>query len=156
MLNRGKEFEQKVKQDFLKIPGSHLERLYDSMGGYKSIKTRSDFIGYIYPNQYFLEVKSVHGNTFPFTNLKQYNGLLEVSGIHGIRSGVIIWFVDHQIVCYVPVRTIKQMKQEGLKSVNVKYIKEGSAYRIINIPSKARKIFLDSNYSILTTLADGE
>ena len=154
--NRGKSFEAKVKQDFSKIPDSHLERLYDSMGGYKSIKTRSDFIGYIYPNQYFLEVKSVHGNTFPFANLKQYDGLLEVSGIHGIRSGIIIWFIDHQLVCYVPVTTIRQMKQDGLKSVNVKYLKESTSYRILNIPSKAKKVFLDSDYSILTTLNDGE
>ena len=36
--NYGKEFEQKFKEDFLKLEDSTIDRLYDTMNGYKSIK----------------------------------------------------------------------------------------------------------------------
>ena len=36
-LSKGKMFEQQFKQDFLKIPGSTIDRLYDTMAGYKTI-----------------------------------------------------------------------------------------------------------------------
>ena len=45
--NYGKAFEQKFKADFLKtVPNSTIDRLYDTMSGYKAISQISDYIGY--------------------------------------------------------------------------------------------------------------
>lgn len=154
-LSRGKQFENKLKSDFAKVPGSHIERIYDNVSGYKSIRGRSDFIGYIFPNMFFLECKSHTGNTFPFSELRQYEDLLEVSGVHGIRSGVVLWMIDHDIVVYLPVSTVKKMKSNNKKSFNVKDM-GNEEYKIINIPSKKKRIFMDSDYRILTELEDGD
>lgn len=152
---RGKEFESKVKEDFQKIPCSHIERIYDNMSGYKSIKGRADYFAYIYPNLYYLECKTHYGNTFPLSNLTQYTALLEVAGIPGIRAGVLLWMIDHDRVIYLPVSTIKIMKENGEKSYNI--IKHGvDKYRVFEIPSIKKRIFMDSDYSVLKNLKDGD
>lgn len=49
--NRGKQFESVFKQDFKRsFPEGTIDRLYDSVSGYKAISNISDFIGYDYPN----------------------------------------------------------------------------------------------------------
>lgn len=68
-VNRGKQFEAKFKEDFLKIPDSTIDRLYDSVSGYKSVSNISDFIAYVFPNIFYVECKSHEGNTFPFVKL---------------------------------------------------------------------------------------
>lgn len=153
--NQGKAFEQKFKEDFLKIPNSSLDRLVDIMSGYKYISNICDFIGYVFPNIFYLELKSIKGNTFPLTNLTQYDKLLQKAGIKGVRTGVVIWFRDHDRVLYVPIKTVQQLKKDNKKSVNIKTIAE-EAYRVIEIPSKKKRVFLDSDYSILTELVEGD
>lgn len=151
--NLGKKFEEKFKNDWLKIPNSSIDRLYDTMNGYKTISQVSDFIGYVFPNIFYLECKSINGNTFPITNLTQYNKLVKKVGIKGVRVGVVIWYKEHERVIYVPISTLTQMIKDGKKSVNIKEIDN---YRIIEIPSKVRRTFLDSDYSVLLDLDEGE
>lgn len=153
-LNRGKQFENKFKEDFYKtMSNCSLDRLYDTTNGFKAISQVCDFIGYKQPNIFYLECKSHEGNTFPLNNLTQYNKLVTKVGIPGVRAGVIIWFIDHDRVIYVPINTITQLINDGKKSVNINKI-EAEGYRIINIPSIKKRVFLDSDYSILMTLED--
>lgn len=155
-VNRGKDFENKFKEDFQKIPNSHVERIYDNVSGYKSIRGRSDFITYLYPNQYFIECKAHYGNTFPWSEYRQYDDMLEVAGIPGIRSGVVLWMIDHSLVVYLPVKTVEAMKQDGRKSFHIKDTDDGK-YRIFSIPSIQKRVFMDSDYSVLKTLLrDGD
>ena len=151
--NLGKKFEEKFKNDWLKIPNSSIDRLYDTMNGYKTISQVSDFIGYVFPNIFYLECKSINGNTFPITNLTQYSKLVKKVGIKGVRVGVIIWYKEHERVSYVPISTLTEMIKDGKKSVNIKEIDN---YRIVEIPSKVRRTFLDSDYSVLLDLEEGE
>jgi len=154
--NKGKAFEVKFKQDWLRtVPNSTIDRLYDTTNGYKSVSNISDFIGYSYPNIFYLECKSHQGNTFPLANLTQYDKLTGKVGIPGVRAGMILWFIDHDRVCYVPISTITQLKNDEKKSVNVKMLDDLS-YNIIEIPSIKKRVFLDSNYSCLMNLKDGE
>lgn len=95
------------------------------------------------------------GNTFPLANLTQYDKLKDKVGVPGVRTGVVIWFIDHDTVWYVPIATITKMKEDGKKSVNVKKDLE-AGYRIINIPSQKRRVFLDSDYSVLLNLEDND
>lgn len=62
--NKGKAFEMVFKQDFKKsFPNGTLDRLYDTTNGYKTISNVCDFIGYSYPNIFYLECKSHLQNT---------------------------------------------------------------------------------------------
>lgn len=154
-MNIGKQFEQKFKEDFLKIPNSTIDRLYDTMYGYKSISQVADFVGYVFPNIFYLECKEHKGNTFPLSNLTQYSKLKEKVGIPGVRVGVIIWFSDHDKIFYVPISTITKMIENNKKSVNVKDL-NNDEYVIYDIPAVKKRVFLNADYSILKNLKEGE
>ena len=156
MANKGKAFETKFKEDWIKsMPNSTIDRLYDSVSGYKSITNISDFIGYKMPNIFYLECKSIKGDRFPFTNLSQYDKLVSKVGIPGVRAGVIIWYYEQDLVVYVPISTVTKIKNDGKKSLSVNTIKS-KVYNIVEIPSIKKRVFMDSDYSILLNLKDGE
>ena len=151
-VNRGKQFEQKFKEDFLKLDNASIDRLYDTMSGYKAISQVSDFIAYKYPNIFYAECKSHKGASIPI-NITQYDSLLPKVGIKGVRAGVILWLYEKDKVFYIPIKTIKKLKEDGEKSIGLRHLDK---YRIIEIPSIKKRIFMDSDYSILTTLEDGD
>lgn len=151
--NRGKQFESKLKEDFSKLPGAFIYRVPDNMSGFRGITGICDFIGYSFPRIYFLEAKTILGNTFPLTNFTQFDKLMSIPNHEGIHRGVIIWFQDHQRVIYVPVLTIAKMKQDGKKSINIRTI-DTDGYDYVNIPSVQKRVFLDSDYSVLLDLPD--
>ena len=151
--NRGKAFEQKLKEDFSKIPGAYIYRVPDNMSGYRGITGISDFIAYKYPKCFFIEAKTILGNTFPLSNFTQFDKLMTIPDVKGIHRGVMIWFQDHSSVIYVPLLTIAKMKADGKKSVNIKKIDE-EGYEYIRIPSVQKRVFLDSDYSVLLELPD--
>ena len=144
----GKKFENKVKEDFLKMPESDIERLYDPMSGNKGVRNISDFIGYKFPFHFYLETKSHKGKSFPLKNITQLEKLERKVGIHGVRSGVILWLIDCDKVVYIPIKTVRQLINEGKKSFSVKMI-DDPQYRVFDIPSTKRRIFMDSDYSVL-------
>lgn len=88
--NLGKKFEVKFKEDFEKIPGSTIDRIYDVTNGYFGLRNICDFIGYVYPTIFYFECKSINGNTFPLSNLKQYDKLITKKGIKGVKAGVVL------------------------------------------------------------------
>lgn len=156
-MNKGKRFEHKFTEDIKRTFNDYvLIRLPDQLSGYKNSSANiCDFLLYTYPCFYLIECKSKEGNTFPFVNLTQYDKLIEKSGIKGVRSGIVIWFIDHDKVIYVPVKTIKQMKDDGLKSLNITKI-NNLGYRYFEIPSIKKRVFLDSDYSVLKTTDEGD
>lgn len=154
-VNRGKLFEKKFLSDFKQTVSKCIDRLYDTVNGYKSISNISDFIAYSYPNIMYLECKSHDGNTFPLSLLTQYDKLKGKVGIKGVRAGVILWFKDHDKVVYVPISSITKMKEDNKKSINIKML-EDDTYKIIEIPSVKKRVFLDSDYSVLKTLDEGD
>lgn len=151
--NYGKEFEQKFKEDFLKLEDSTIDRLYDTMNGYKSIKQVSDFIGYAFPNIFYIECKSHRGASIPMVNITQYDKLKEKIGRKGVRAGVILWLIDKDKVMYIPMATVKQLKEQGEKSIGIRHLED---YNIIEIPSVKKRVFMDSDYTILKSLKEGE
>ena len=150
-----KTFEARFKNEFQEaFPEGTIIRLYDSMSGYKSVSNISDFIGYVYPNVYFLECKTHKGASIPFEKISQYDKLIKVAGIKGIRAGVVLFLYEKDKVYYIPAKTIEQMKADGKKSVGLKAVEEG--YRIIEVPSVKQRVFMKSDYSILRELKEGD
>ena len=151
----GKAFETKFKEDWIKtIPNCSIDRIYDTMNGFKAISNISDFIGYSYPNIFYLECKSHKGASLPLVNISQYEKLVTKVGIKGVRVGVILWLYEKDRVFYIPISTITALKRDGKKSVGIKAVEEG--YNIIEIPSVKKRVFCDSDYSVLLNLKEGE
>lgn len=153
-VNRGKQFEAHFKKDFMKLENSSIDRIYDSVSGFKAITNICDFIGYVFPNIFYIECKSIKGNTFPLTNLKQYDKLIAKKGIKGVRVGVVLWFIEHQKVLYIPIKTFEKLKADDKKSFNIKMLADKS-YECVEVPSTVKRTFLDSDYSVLLNLEDG-
>lgn len=153
-VNKGKAWEAKFKTDFMKsFPDGSIDRLYDPVGGYYGINNICDFIGYEWPNIYYLELKSHKGNTFPFTCLPQYDKLTSKVGIKGVRAGVVLWFIDHDQVIYAPISTITKMKEDGKKSINVKELDD---YHLIKLPGQKKRVFVECDYRVLKDLDEGD
>lgn len=153
--NRGKAYEQKLKEDFSKLPGAYIYRVPDQLGGLKGQTGICDFIAYKFPKIFFIEAKTILGNTFPLTNFTQFDKLMSIPNIQGVHRGVMLWFQDHQRVLYVPLLTIAKMKQDGKKSVNIRTI-DSDGYEYLNIPSVQKRVFLDSDYSVMMELPDND
>lgn len=151
-VNYGKAFESKFKEDFLKLPNATIDRLYDVTYGYKNIKQISDYIGYCYPNIFYLECKSHKGASLPLCNITQYDNLVTKVGIKGVRSGVVLWLYEKDKVFYIPTKTLIKLKDEGERSVGLRHINK---YEIFELPSIKKRIFMDTNYSLLTKLKEG-
>jgi hypothetical protein len=86
-------------------------------------------------------------------NITQYEKLKEKIGIKGVRTGVVLWLIDKDKVMYIPMSTIKQLKEQGEKSIGIRHLED---YNIIEIPSVKKRVFMDSDYTILKTLKEGE
>ena len=151
-IDYGKKFEERFKLDWVNSTGGAIVRLYDNTSGYLSISNVSDYICYKYPNLFFIECKSHKGASIPFTAISQYDKLLSFSNIKGIRAGVVLWLYEKDIVLYVPVIVIKQLKDIGEKSVGIRHLDE---YDIIKIPSKKLRVFMESDYNVLLSLKEG-
>ena len=154
-VNRGKQWEAKLKEDFSKMSGAYIYRVPDQLGGLKGQTGICDFIAYKFPKIFFIEAKTILGNTFPLTNFTQFDKLMSIPNNQGVHRGVMLWFQDHQRVLYVPLLTIAKMKQDGKKSVNIRTIDQ-DGYDYLNIPSVQKRVFLDSDYSVMMELPDND
>ena len=148
--NRGKQFEAIVRQAFEKVPGVSIDRLHDQTNGFKGSSNICDFVVYKEPYEFYFECKSIHGNTFPFTNItdKQYTGLLEKSKIPGVYAGLIIWYVDKDITIFVPINTIRIWKEQ----TDMKSIPSNIADKdldVIGLKGKKKRVFFDYEMEVL-------
>lgn len=119
------------------------------MSGYMGQRNVGDFICYKYPLMFIIDCKSIQGNTLPFSDLRQYDQMLEYKNIKGVRVGFIVWFVDHDKVLWIPVQTMEKIQKEGLKSYNIRKMFGNDNYPILEIPSYKLRTFMKSNYSEL-------
>lgn len=156
MINRGKQFEEQFKRDFTEsFPDSFILRLPDQMNGYKTYSQNPcDFICYTHGLLFMIECKSHKGASLPFDAISQYDKLRTYCEISGVRAGVVIWLYEKDVVYYVPITTIEQMKKDGKKSVGIKALEGG--YRIIPVPSVKKRVFMKSDYKCLLQLSENE
>ena len=146
-INRGKQFEDVVKNCLENVEGVDVDRLHDQTNGYTGSKNPCDFIVYKYPYQYAIECKSIHGNTFPFSNITdyQYQALLKKSKIRGIVAGLLIWWVDKDTTRFVPIEMIEYLKESGYKSIH--YINNSYGdYKTYTIQGKKKRVFFDYDF----------
>lgn len=141
--NRGKQFEDVVRHCFEQVPNTSVIRLPDPTNGYLGIRNISDFVIYHYPNQYFIECKSVHGNILPFSNIteNQWNGMLEESKKKGVIAGIICWWVDKDVTLFIDINRLEYLRNAGLKSI--RYDNEEWTDLIIPIKGQKKRVFFE-------------
>lgn len=159
-INRGKKFEEVVRQAFEGVPDISIDRLHDQMTGYKGSQNICDFIVYRYPNQYYFECKSVYGNTLSihsnpkpdkngvlhgfYGNItdKQWEGLLEKSKIPGVTAGIICWWIDKDVTKFIRIEELNHLYQNNWKSIRFDHT-EQLMWTCYDIPGKKKRVFFD-------------
>lgn len=149
--NRGKKFENVVREAFEKVSNVSIDRLHDQTTGYLGSSNICDFIVYRKPYEYYFECKTIHGNTFPFVNVTdtQLKGMLEKSQIKGVKAGIICWWVDRDVTKFIPIKVIALMKMCGHKSIrydfwdNIIDTDAMETYKIYSIHGKKKRVFFD-------------
>lgn len=123
--NRGKDFESEIRSCLETLPNVSFDRLPDPMAGYSGIRNICDFSMYNYPHMFFLECKSLYGNTLNYSSAitsNQWEGLYEKSKIKGCIAGVCVWFIDHDLTVFVDIKDLQEHRLKGAKSLNISNI----------------------------------
>ena len=146
MADYGKKFEQQFKKDWVKsFPNKFIYRLPDQQSKYKGgSRNPCDFICYTGNQLYLLECKSHKGNTIPFDNLRQHDLLKSYEEC--AFTGYVCWFYEHDEVFIVTTQIVTKMMEDGKKSINRKDVEN---YNFISIPSKKKRTFMESDYTVL-------
>ena len=154
MINRGKQFENHLKDQFEKLSNVSIDRLYDVTTGFKNQNNICDFIVYRQGTLNYFECKAIHGNCLNFKSHirpNQWDGLLAKSKINGVNAGIIIWFIDHDITLFVDIQWLDYLIQNyGNKSFNI--IKDIKHIPVTIIPGVKKRVFF--NYDLNKLLLD--
>ena len=152
----GKKFEEWFKRDWdITFPDGIIFRIPDQVSKKKGSENLCDFFAFNNKTLYLLECKATKVTTFNFAKLKQYSRMLPYKDYENVHTGVMIYFYTFDKIFYVPIETVRRMKQDGKKSVNVnKSIKEG--YNIKVIPTTKRRVYVSGDYSLMSELERGE
>lgn len=117
--NRGKQFEDVIRKA-LKRDDFFVHRLQDSMGAFAGVSNPCDFIAFKTPYLYMLECKAVSGNTLNISaNLRpnQIDGMYRAFFEHeNVVAGFLVWFVDKDIVRFIPAYMVGDAQLAGKKS----------------------------------------
>lgn len=142
MKNLGKVFENKIKDAFEQVPDVSIDRLRDAPRKLKGVDNPSDFIVYKKPHEIYVECKSHKGNTFPFSCIReeQIKGMTEKAKIDGVKAGIIIWYIDHDLTIWVPICEVVDMITCGYKSINVKDL---PYFYYIEIQGIKKRVYFD-------------
>ena len=143
--NYGKEFESIIKKSIEQLGDTSIIRLHDQTTGFIGSSNICDFIAYRYPYEYLFECKSIHGNTFPYSNISdvQLKGMTEMSNINGVFPAVICWWVDHDVTKILPIQIINDEIKAGHKSI--RYDSELGTI----VPGKKKRVFFEYDFSKL-------
>ena len=143
-VNRGKQFEDVIREAFEKVPNVSIDRLHDQTTKFKGTSANiCDFIVYREPYEYYFECKSINRGAFPFSNITdtQWNGLLQKSQIEGVFAGIIVWYIDKDATFFIPIQILNQDKSIGHKSMSCKSCYEYPS--IVEITGKKKRIFYE-------------
>lgn len=136
-VNRGKQFEDIIREQFKKLNNVVTIRLYDVTTGYINQNNICDLIVYDEGILNLIECKAVHGNTLNFkSHIKQnqWDGLLEESYKPGVNAGILVWFIDHDVTLWLDIQYLQDLKESGYKSFNVK--DRMSVYELAGVKKK--------------------
>lgn len=123
-INRGKQFEDRLREQFENLDNTFCLRLYDVTMGYSKINNPCDLVVYKNGTLNLFELKAIHGNCLNFKahiRDNQWDKLLKYSKIPGVNAGIICWFIDLDLTYYIPIEELHFSKVAlDKKSFNAK------------------------------------
>lgn len=139
--NRGKQFEDVIKEAFEAVPDTHVYRIPDQMTYKSGSKNPCDFFIYHKPILLALECKATNKPSLPFSNISEYqwSELLKMSQITGVVAGILCWYVNNDRTVFIPIKFLETLKQNGAKSIRY----DADDLAIIEIPGKKKRVFWD-------------
>lgn len=144
--NRGKDFEVEIRKCLEILPNVSFDRLPDPMAGYSGVKNICDFSMYNYPHMFFLECKSLYGNTLNYKGAitqNQWDGMFEKSKIKGCIAGVCVWFIDYDVTAFVKIQDLHDHKNSGAKSLNIENITSNESIPHILIDGIKKRVMFN-------------
>jgi len=143
-VNRGKQFEDKIRSALEKVPDISVDRLPDPAAGYAGIRNICDFIVYRYPFVHYFECKTTHEGTLNWSAFTddQWTGLQEKDVYPGTIAGAIVWFVKKDRTVFVPIHEMCRLYREGKKSLSLREIDEGTV-SFVEVPGRKLRILYD-------------
>ena len=144
-VNRGKQFEDVLRKQFMEVPNTFVLRLYDVTTGYLNQNNPCDLIVYRNGTLNLFECKAIHGNTLNFKSHireNQWDKLLQYSFLPGVNAGVICWFIDLDKTYFIPIwdmnyaRDILHKKSFNAKTDNLE---------VYEITGEKKKVFFKYN-----------
>lgn len=143
--NKGKEFERVVRDSFAKIDGVSIDRFKDTQSKNKGDKNPSDFVVYKKPYEYYVECKTTTQNTLNFSNIRQWDDLLEKSKIKGVVAGVMVWFNQRDVTLFIPIQALEKAKDNGCKSIHYSCLERGKhlGFEGVEITGKKKRVYFD-------------
>ena len=152
-VNYGKKFEGKVLEDLKSsFPDSVTIRIPDQQSKYKGQSSNiCDIVSFNEDRLFLVECKTTHDTTFNFARLTQYDDLLAYKDKKGVYPGVVIWFVELDLIIWVNIGEIEKMKLDGKKSVSPKSL-ELCDYKLYKVPAKKKRTFFKCDFSFLMSI----
>ncbi len=144
--NFGKNFEDHFKENWKRcFPGTWLFRLKDQMNGFKETSQNPcDFLAFPGNNKLFMiECKSHSGASISFTDIPQYERLLEYKDDKDVYPGILIWFYEKDKIYWVPIKVAEKMYNDGEKSIGLRHI---GKYDLVEIPSVKKRVYMESDF----------
>lgn len=148
------QWEKKFKEQYTKsFPGSLCQRIPNQMSGFAEVNNSADFLCYDGKRLYYIDCKAHKGASFPFSAFPQFERLWELRNIPNLITGIALWLYERDGVFFVPTYTIEEMKKDGFKSINPKKVNK-SKYFFIEVPSVKVRVFMNSDWTVLTDVPD--
>lgn len=153
--NKGKVFEQLVRQQFNELPNVSVDRINDNVG-YAGAYNIADLIVYRKPHKYYIECKTIKGTSFPFSNINQ-KALLDMqyqSIIDGVNCYFIVWFIDLDKTIAINANEIYvKFNGYGKKSIGVSSFDD---FDYILVKGQKKRTYYNYDMQDLLNQFDGE
>lgn len=140
--NDGKAFEKLIRDKLKTIRNVSVDRINDNVG-YAGAYNIADLIVYRKPCKFYLELKTIKGTSFPFSNIN-LNALMDMQYaqlVDGVGCYFIIWFKDLDKTIAISSEEL-YIKIHGYnkKSIGVNSFKD---FEFIEVNGKKKRKFYD-------------
>jgi len=158
--NLGKWFEARFLENWrATVKNSCIDRLKDTSNNFikrdaewkckEFVVNPSDFIGTTEKYTWYLECKSICGNTW--SDPRQLERLWPRDSIPGVKTLYVLWWRDFGKIIGFSASTYKKILEDGNCSINYKKHVLNDKYDFIIFPINFDRGLINADYSVLNT-----
>jgi hypothetical protein len=160
--NIGKKWENQYLKTFKKqFPDKLIYRLPDQQSGYagEGGSNPCDFLCYTGDCVLMVECKAKSGASINFSEIRQYEKMLDYKGLYKTYIGVLVWFYEKDKIIWVSIEEMEKMVNDGEKSIGLRMINEKKPYKksynIIKVEAQKLRTFMEADLINLVEVLNG-